>query len=265
MPQYNPNHCRFMVFVEVLLVLINIAFFFLVIIAWGIITTFNNFPWFPGNTLPSTFYYAPVNYLLPFYTVTVMLANLCFVAQGILIYGTNIVPFMCKELMLGQREYRTRGTLRKPENLIQAYRQVQLLQMRIMNDFFGKYIVPSQAVISLLFVFNTFVIIKRKGALSNVVILIGLHCVSVIAPTAWVLCLYMGGYVHSKGICILRSWKCYRWKDSMERRLMNKFRLSCVPLAIRFGSMYTTRKVSVLLFIKGISRGLARAFLTLDR
>ncbi len=80
-------------------------------------------------------------------------------------------------------------------------------------------------------------------------------------PIGWGLVLTMGGYLHSNGLKILNSWKQSRWMSSLEIKVMTRFARSCTPIMICYGKVFVVRKVSLMVFVRGLSRGLVRALL----
>lgn len=262
MPTHIPSDSKYIKLIEFLLVT-NIALFSIfIIISWIVVLTFNNFPWLPGSVIPSTWYFTPINILFPLYMSIVAMLNLSFFCQFTIIFSLSLLPFMVQEFTLGRSKYRSIPLLRHPNTLPTAYRAMQILQFRIINQLFGKFLVPAQAIITVLSIFSCFVLLEKRN-LINTPLIAALSCITLFVPLSWTIVLYLGGYLHSKGNAILKSWKYFKWKYEGERKIMTKFRLSCPPLAVSFGSMYVIRKGSVPVFLRGLVRGLTRISLTL--
>lgn len=184
----------------------------------------------------------------------------------LMVYGTFVMPFFVNELRLNKMSsYRSKSELRKNcDALIKEYRAMQILQ-KMYNNLFGQFLVPFQSVITLTFVFGSFIVIKhRNDDTMHIFPFLLMASWSIVAPACWSFMLLIGGYLHSNGMKVLSSWKYHRgWKSCLERKLMKKCQASCKPVTINYGKAYVIRKVSVLEFNKGLIRGLARALLTL--
>lgn len=195
----------------------------------------------------------------------VLYMNLFTILQFVLIYGAIFVPFVIHELTLGRQFYKTIPQMRHPNTLASVYRSVQILQLRIINEFVGIYIFPSQSIATLLFVSSSFLVIRNRDSLHTITLMIML-CWAVIGPSLWLICLVIGGYLHSKGKGILSSWKNHNWDNTLTtRREMEKFRISCTPIMISFGKTYTMNKASMLVFVRGLIRGLKKILLSLRK
>ncbi len=195
----------------------------------------------------------------------VVYMNLFTISQFILLYGALFVPFVIHELTLGRSHYKTIPQMRHPDTLQSVYRSIQILQLRIINEFVGIYIVPSQTIATLLFVSSSFVVIKNRDTLHSITLLI-MICWAVIGPSFWLLCLVIGAYLHSKGKGILNSWKDHgQWDTVSKRKEMEKFRISCTSIMICYGKSFTMKKASVIVFIRGLIRGLKRILLSLRK
>ena len=75
--------------------------------------------------------------------------------------------------------------------------------------------------------------------------------------------LMMGGYLEKSGRRILKSWKYHlaSLRNGKERKYLRKFRLSCKPLSISYKTMYTIKQASIMVFVRGLLKGLMRALL----
>ncbi len=180
----------------------------------------------------------------------------------LLIHVFFVVPFVSKEFTLNRKSYKSSWFLRNPTNLRLELRAVQILQF-IFNKAVGVFLYPLQILCTVSFIFSTFTIIKQRNDLSMEVFAMTVIW-SVATSVPWALFLIIGGYLHSNAGKISSSWKCYKvWRTSSERREMNKFQLSCKPITFNYGTFYVIRRVSVLIYVRVLTRGLVRALLTL--
>lgn len=178
------------------------------------------------------------------------------------LYGAIIVPLVTREFKLGRKWYLSVASLREPSNLMTAYRANHIFHNKF-NVCVGKTLFPSQAMLTLLFIFSCYMLIAIRNSLEplqvGIFVLLALLC-----AFGWSIFLTIFGYVYSQGNKVLNSWKRATWKSKHERVLMNKFRVSCKPIMICWEKAFIVRSVSVLVYIRGLTRGLMRALLSLD-
>lgn len=216
-----------------------------------------------GNILPNTWYFFPSNYIIPVHITIILYANINIVLECMLIYGTVVIPFIANELHLSDtKRYKSTPNLREPTTLRVVYRTAQIVQWNI-NDLLGKFIVPIQILCTILFVFGGFILIRHRETMHvTMQVLLASWCV--VGPLAWALFLVMGGYLHSNGIQLLNSWKYHSWATAEERMEISRFRLSCKPIRIGFGNTYVIQRKSVMVFQRGLIRGIMRALLAIQ-
>lgn len=225
---------------------------------------FPRLPIFVGNVLlpeAPPIVYIPFQYFFPWFYyfivfLTINILIICFFA-----YGLFVVRFAVTELRLSRRKYKTPATLREPEHLIMAYRRIQVLQQYV-TLFTGPLIFPTQAVLTKLVIFCSYMFIKHHHD-TKIVSLALLLCWGTISVLFWSGVLFMGGCLHFYGVKVLLSWKYYPWPNRYTKRLMGKFRKSCQPLQINYGRTYVIKKLSVPKFIRSLSVGILRVLLAL--
>ncbi len=203
----------------------------------------------------------PLN-LVSLYVANVAYLSLCFVLISAYYFGLVFIPLFVREFKVGNR---SRGmcsnNFRHPSNLTIEYRTVQIL-MQDINHFVGNLLLPAQTATTLMFVFSAYVVIRHRNELEKATFLMILIW-AVAAPAIWSLVLTLGGYLHSHGQEILTSWKQHEWMSAHERKLMSKFRNSSKPIMICFGKLYVIRRVSLMIYVRSLSRSLVRALLAL--
>lgn len=201
--------------------------------------------------------------MLPAYAISYCHINLVVVTLTVLVLGTIYIPFVVRELRVGYRKnYKCSVTLRYPENLQKVYRMVQILQI-LANQILGPFLIPFQVISTLLFVFSGYTVITYRDQLAEEAVVVVIMWV-IVGPVGWGSVLSMGGYLHSNGLKILNSWKHSRWMSSQEKKVMARFARSCTPVTISYGKVYVVQSTSLMVFVRGLSRGLVRALLTLQ-
>lgn len=190
--------------------------------------------------------------------------NICVPLVFVFYCRAVLMRILLPEFRLGQpgSKYLAHDSFRQPSNFTIMYRSCQIIFM-ISNQLFGKCLVPVQAFSTLLFVFCNYTLIRHCDMLApsaQIIMIIW----AVFTPMFWALVLVVGGYVHSIGLKNLRSWEQCSWNSARDAKIMKKFALSCQPLKICFGSMFVIRRVSLMVFVKGVTRSLMRALLTLE-
>lgn len=264
LPNYNPNTSQSLKLIEYLGAIICI---FMVITGLMNIAFYIRFPFtpnIPGSyflSQESPWYYHIGFHIFHNYQTFVNYLNLAVSVGPIYFYGVLIMPLFVNEFRLGKPSYKTSDNLRQAGNLVKMYRAMQLLQINLINELLGRFLVPMQSVATILFVFSSFMLIRHGKTLDT------LSCClmgswAFLATTFWGGVLLIGGILHSKGLKTLGSWKKYQWKNRMERKVMGKFGKSCKPVMISFGKAYVIRKATFLIFIRGLTRGLMRVLLT---
>lgn len=268
MPFYDPNR-------ELQSKLFDIMLLFSMMSGFGLLSlTFIYFYLFPfscvqfGSVVPNTT--VPVLipfrffliYVYPHYITVSHAAMGSIFLTAVIIYGVLVVPFLAKELCLDRKEYKCLAVIRQPPKLIQMYRASQLLQLNAL-DVYQYPIIVSQALVMDLTMFACVMIIGfgNQMALSSKMMLLSW---AFITCSVWTGVLMMGGYMHWNGGKVLKSWKYNQWSSKADKRLMSKFRKSCKPLMFHCGKYYAIRRLSVLKFLRGISKGIFKSLLALQ-
>lgn len=100
-----------------------------------------------------------------------------------------------------RRSYKTIPELREPENLIQAYRAVQILQQRV-NHLAGEFLIPAEGISTKLVIYSAYVLIKYgkgdKDSVANIVISYDNVCRGRFGNVEW-------HFVHGRGSSVLWS------------------------------------------------------------
>lgn len=227
------------------------------------------FLFYPNNPasflhiLPHKWYTIFIMCMFYIYIIPYCYMHLLLLVQTVLPLGLLVIRILVKELRFGRPKYLSIDSLRKPQNLQIVYRMGQILILHT-NALFGKILIPIQTFTTLMSVFGAYVAIKHNDKMKTMSLLMVLGW-TLIAAVGWGLCLTLGGYLHSNGQKILGSWRKYEWKSKKERNEMKKFVRSCKPIVICYGKIFVVRRVSLMIFVRGLTRGLVRVILMLDK
>ncbi|CAL8127904.1 unnamed protein product [Orchesella dallaii] len=261
-PSLDPNKSKVSLLLDIGFIIILFSFILLTIIYWIFVITFPNSPNLFGNLLPHN---APLLIVIlvglhPCHIMLIAYMNVFVFCLTLYLYGFIVIPFVAFELRLGRKKrYYAVDQLRRPQMLIYTYRTVQLLQQRV-NQILGYILIPSQTIMGKIVVFSAFTVFKNgdRMKLTSIALLGGW---SVVMAFTWCTILLMGGYLHLYGERILLSWKYHEWESRREKTIISKFRKSCKPTDLRFGNTYVIRRISVLKFIRQLTRGFSRLML----
>lgn len=237
---------------------------FLFLMSFTAIIAFPHFPIFFGSILsPSAPFLLklPICYMLPIYSNFMLAVNSFLIVLTCYAYGVYFVPFVIIHLHMGRSKYSSISALRKPPTLLNAYRSVQVFQQQV-NNLIGIFIMPTQVMISQIVIVSCYTMIRQAGLMKPSTIYM-LGCWAGATFGFWAFQLLIGGYLHFYGSKVLNSWKYHRWENKAEKKLMGKFRKSCKPVCLSYKTVYIIKRLTVLRFIRSISRGILRALLTL--
>lgn len=215
-----------------------------------------------GNVLAvDRLYNFPITYLFPCYATMISVMQLGILMVLAFFYGSYLVPVFVREFWTGRKSYKTLPSLRSANNLRVMFRSAQIVQQQV-NAAFGKFLFPSQALITIVTILPIFSLIKYQNAMESIQILL-MVTIAIMSPLFWGAILVAGGSLHSDGNKVINSWKYHAWESPQEIIEMNKFRVSCKTVMLAFGNTFMIRRVTIMNFIRGLSRGTVRALLIL--
>lgn len=259
---YNPNKSRQIRALEFSALVLIITFSLLTVVTCAFFILKPTSPVLFGNVLPlDKWYYFPVNYLLASYMTFIGVTELELLLILTLQYGGFLIPIFVKEFRLGRKSYKTLPTLRSPRRLRVMYRCAQIIQQQV-NNVIGKVLAPIQALATVMTILASFMVIKYRDTMEMIPLMM-MVTYAFITPVLWGAVLVAGGDLHSHGNKVLNSWRYHKWVSAQERKEMKKFRASCKPFTLAFGKTFTIRRVTIMNFIQGLSRGMVRALLML--
>ncbi|CAL8125323.1 unnamed protein product [Orchesella dallaii] len=265
LPNFDPNESKYSYLLEFVFLIIGGGVGLLALANLVVIILLPNSSSQLGSVLPSN---TPslirfiVTYVYPCHCLIIIHVALYIIACVGFLYGVIVVPFVIFEFHVDRKKYLTLEELRKPYTLMKAFRMMQVMQDKLMH-LVGIFLVPTQSFFGNLIVFCSYMIIKYRHEMN--IATVGMMFVwSFMGFVSWGWILLVGGYLHLYRSRVLTSWKYHQWRTPQERRIMSKFRKSCKPIMIHYGKTYTIRRVSVLKFIRGFTKGILDALLTLD-
>jgi hypothetical protein len=185
-----------------------------------------------------------------------------FVLVLILSYFVVIYPLVGHELVRGSRIYKTNSRLRFTNNLTLEYRKLEVLHLNVI-DSMGWAILPEQALIADAIMFCNYALITVGHELGGVTTAV-LVIFAVVLMTAWVTVLEAAGVFHQQSETLIESFKYghgHGW-NRKDKLYMDKFRMSCRPLAFRSVGGFCIKRLTGMKFIQGIVVGTLRIFLS---
>lgn len=254
--------------VETLCLAFVIGFFSALLLIVLVIIIFPHLPIFPGYYIPETSHFLVklvFCYTYSTYILIYLFINVALLLLAALLASFYYIPFVIFELKLGRlkKAYKSCKTLRDPLiNLMMAFRTCQIVQL-LLNNVLGIFLVPTHFLVCQFVVMGTYTVVKHIHELTVTTSVFAIF-VLVNVGLFWGTFLMMGGYAHLYGVKVLESWKYYKnYKSRNEKKLMSKFRKSCKPIMINYYSYFIMRRLSVLKFVRSLSRGILRALLAL--
>ncbi|CAL8132175.1 unnamed protein product [Orchesella dallaii] len=267
MPDHNPETAKTSKLRDLLLVSVISNLMGTSLLISLVFTIFPQVPVCFGNIIPTEHFTLSVRIVhTVYYThmVTVIYANLSANAAIIIIYMTQMIPFVVNEFRLdGVKRYRTVAKFRTAHNLMVEYRSVQILHLAFM-EIFGHILVPLHFVFMKLVFYCNFVVIRHRDEIHPAVVAMMLLW-SIFGSLFWSIFLSLGGHVYAHSTVTRRSWKNWRWESRLDGVIIAKFRKSCKIFMVNYGNTYVIKRRSILQFMKGLTRGTFRVLLTIKK
>lgn len=158
---------------------------------------------------------------------------------------------------------KTRRGFRSFQSIPFQYRKLQIFHLNFM-EVCSSFIVPLQTIITKLGLFCNVSLIKYRHILNianTVILMFWSFGSTMIALVALTLC----AHLHVKTTKMLKTIKNKDWGSPQKNKVMKKFVRSCTPISYGYGRIYVIRKVSVLKFLRHLTRGTFRLLLTLKK
>lgn len=180
--------------------------------------------------------------------------------QIVLTYIFFLTPILWKDLRLNLPSYRTAAELRSKINLTHEYRSIEIIHAMAVENY-GPLILPFHTVFMLIAIFTSYVA-TRYWTVLNVTFISVLAFLAFVTVIFWAIVLIFGGFYFTQCTRTIKSWKHFEGckEDILYIKL---FARSCKALKIGDQSRFKINNLSLLFFIKGVTRGIMRALLTL--
>lgn len=187
-----------------------------------------------------------------------LVAYLLFIAIFYFYYSSQIIG---RELRMGRRSYKTTACLREnPYELVKVWQTFGVLT-KCINMELGQFILFLQIVCRNCCIFSAIVLVyqwKRSGIVVRSLMMF----LWVVALTVWSLILIVAGTLYKWSLETLQSWKQEYWCRKVDWNYMKRAKKACLPLSIGDGKRYFVTPVSVLMYIKGVSKNTFMALIT---
>ncbi|CAL8070838.1 unnamed protein product [Orchesella dallaii] len=217
-----------------------------------IMILFPRFPVLVGSIIPDAYFILPVRLIVTslqiYVSVSIHITTMMWVTT-VYYYLCLVTPICTQELRMDGRKFKTFRRLRTPEALIKVYRSLQLLNNLAMY-ICGPFVVPQQMIFSKFIVYNNYMQIVYSHQISLATAsLLGFWALGF--SFYWTVVLSFGGYLYCNTNRVLLSWKYHNWDCKKDTKLMSKFRKSCTPITIHFGTTFVIKRLTLLKFIRG--------------
>ena len=123
-------------------------------------------------------------------------------------------------------------------------------------------LIPDQTIVTKLLTVSVYTIVRHGKEMSE--IYLALFTIWGFIPVLRIVgVLVVGGLLEKYGVKVLESWKYHDWGNKRDKKLMGKFRKSCKPLTLHYQKIYTVKRLTVLKFLRGLTRAIMRVLLAL--
>lgn len=263
LPSHIPEKSKRIQFFEIFVafMLVSATMIFIGVVAFFVL--FPTFPNLVGSIFPTCSIWVICWTFAHIYFALICSFQVLFILVCAAIYGIVLMPVVTHEFHLNSKSYASTTSLREPVNLTTAYRANQIFHNKL-NNCLGNILFPIQTMSTLLFIFSSYMLIRLRAEMGPLQISV-LSVLAIGGSTIWSIVLEIFGYINYNGNKVLASWKRTDWKNKWEWKFMAKFRVSCRPIMICWGKTYIIRMVSLLVYLRGLTRGLVRTLLALDK
>ncbi len=187
--------------------------------------------------------------LLHAFAITGLCIGNAFVLGAICTYVFQITLFVTVELRVGLKEnrYNSLSILRQNSNILQIeFRALQILHKNILC-WLGPYVLLMHGAFMTAAIFFNFILIRYGGKLDplyRIPIILGL----VLCLGIWTSVIEISRVLNSRGNKVLSSWGGDKWGNSFNNKLMKRFRRSCKPLVVAYGTQFVMGKGTIFVF-----------------
>lgn len=161
----------------------------------------------------------------------------------------------------GSKNYKTSGFLRKdPYHLAVTWRTLQYL-VKVPN-LEGAFILlyAQVAIVGIFLVAAVSLVFEWDNA--SVVVRLLLGFMAGFSVLFWCIILTLGGLQYKWSEETINSWRIECWKRKQVWKYMERFKLAVRPFSLGDGKRYYIQPLTVLKFLKSVSRNAFRALIT---
>ncbi|CAL8146820.1 unnamed protein product [Orchesella dallaii] len=269
MPNWNPEVDTQSRAFDVLLMVIMIVFPFSGLVIGSHYILFSHWSCYAISVLPSNYQSTPLKIAYGVWWFSVLetiwaalLSCVFFMLTTARHTWVLLGEFHCGQNQQNIRK-KTSNEFQKIVNITFNYRKLELLHLKL-THLWREFLLPMESLVLMLGVFGNFTLITYTEILTPlnaVIILIWI----LIATSLVLLGLNFCGALYTRGFDVLSSMRNKDWGSTINNKIMKKFVKSCRPIQIGYGRMYAIRKLSVLKYMRTLTRGTMRVLLTLKK
>lgn len=266
MPGCNPNKSKLAWILDVIVLLAVLVLFVVFLFISFVCTWGSRDNICLGALIPETLYH----WSLKVITISLniyLIATLCLASTAAAVLAMTYMYYLTQvftqELTLGNKCYCTIDTLRTSGNIRNTYRSFQILNTNLMQ-LLGPVFLFGQSAFTIFPIYGIMICFNYWNLLHPVVKLFILF-ISIFCVGYWLTILQLGKYLYTRGEKMLSSWKCVDWGSKKEFKIMSKFRRSCSLVLLSFKTTFVIKRITPIVFVKGVVRGTFRSMLTLNK
>lgn len=177
-----------------------------------------------------------------------------------IIYMGYIVPIIKNELRIGLKAYRTDNSLRELDHLVVNWRSLEIF-LKYVNCEIGFSLMYLQIVFIQIILFCIVTLLFQWNELRWNTILFLIN-IAIYATCGWSAFLMIAGMQYSYSKDTIDSWRIECWQTKEDRMYVERVKYSCRPFSIGDGRRYFIRPITVLSYLRSVSRNTFRALIT---
>ncbi len=178
-----------------------------------------------------------------------------------MMYFAYCLPIVGFELRLGQKFYKTSDFLRKdPQQLVIVWKSLEYL-VKVMNveGAFSVLYIQSGIIFCLLVAAVTLV---YQWNMLSVVVRLMMAFVGLFSVLTFCVFLKLAGIQYKWSKQTIKSWRVEYFPKRIDWKYMERVKLASKPLSLGDGKRYTIQPMTVLKFLRSLSRNTFRALIT---
>lgn len=183
------------------------------------------------------------------------------IACGALFMFYYTLQIIRRELRMGLKAYKTNAILRTdPQNLVIVWRSIEVLT-KVLNVEVCFALLYMQACIIGVSLFATVTLVYRWSRIDPFLRIFMMFCATM-GPMAWCIFLILAGLEYKWGMDTLATWSPQYWARRVDSKYIMRQRWATKPFSLGDGKRYCIRPITVLTFLRSLSRNTFRALIT---